>query len=189
MLIEELEKIARERLSDDRFYHSQCVMKRCEELAKIYNVDIEKAKKVGIVHDIAKEMNEEEKLKYVQEQNMIIDEVEKENTGLLHAKIGANIAKKQFDFTEDMVEAVAYHTTAKANMGLLAKILFVADATGEDRKWEDLEYARKRSETNLDDVIIYIIELNIQKNIERKKLIHPDSILARNYLMKLSNNF
>lgn len=46
MTIEELEEIARKTLSEKRFHHSQCVKKRCEELARIYNVDIEKAKKV-----------------------------------------------------------------------------------------------------------------------------------------------
>ena len=63
MQIEELEEIARNKLSDYRFYHSMCVAKRSSELAKIYGVDTEKARKCGIVHDIAKEMSEEEKLK------------------------------------------------------------------------------------------------------------------------------
>ena len=66
----------------------------------------------------------------------------------------------------------------------LTKILFVADATGDDRNWEDLDMVRKMSEVDLDEAIIYIIELNLRKNMEKRKLIHPDSIMARNYLLE-----
>lgn len=184
MLLEELEQKARQALSEKRFNHSLCVKKRCAELAKIYGIDIETAQKVGIVHDIAKEIPEDEKLEYIEKHNMKIDEIERKNTGLLHAKIGANIAKEEFDFSEEMADAIAYHTTAKANMPLLTKILFVADATGEDRNWEDLDKVRKMSEVDLDEAIIYIIELNLRKNMEKRKLIHPDSIMARNYLLE-----
>ena len=93
MNVEELEKIVKNTLSEYRFNHSMCVKKRARELAKIYNVDIEKAEKVGIVHDIAKEMTDEEKIKYIEENKLEVDEIERKNTGLLHAKIGADIAK------------------------------------------------------------------------------------------------
>lgn len=187
MEIEELQKVVNEKLSELRINHSKYVGKRCVELAKIYGVDILKAEKVGLVHDIAKEMSDEDKIKYVEENCLEIDEIERKNTALLHAKIGADIAKKQFGFTNDMVEAIKYHTTGKENMCLLAKILFVADATGEDRNWDDLEKVRQMSEKSLDDAIIYILELNIKKNVDRKNLIHPDSIHARNYLMIKGN--
>ena len=183
MKIEELEKYVKNNLSEYRFNHSKCVMKRCKELALMYGVDVNKAEKVGIIHDIAKEMTEEEKIAYIKENNLIVDKIEKVNTGLLHAKIGADIAKKKFGFSRDMVEAIAYHTTAKANMGKLAQVLFVADATGEDRHWDDLETAVKMSEKNLEDVIVYIIDINIKQNLEKHRLIHPDSIIARNYYL------
>lgn len=54
---------------------------------------------------------------------------------------------------------------------------------GLDRNWPDLHYARELSETNLDETIIYIIDLNIRENLEKNKQIHPDSILARNELL------
>ncbi len=74
------------KLSEKRFYHSQCVMERAKELAKKFGYDIEIAEKVGIAHDIAKEIPNEEKLKYVKENNIKIDEIERENPTLLHAK-------------------------------------------------------------------------------------------------------
>lgn len=54
---------------------------------------------------------------------------------------------------------------------------------GLDRNWEDLDYARKLSETDLDAVVLYIIDINIKENVEKQKQIHPDSIYARNELL------
>ena len=68
----------------------------CEELAKLYGVDVEKAKLAGLLHDNAKEMPREKMLKYVEENNIPITEVERINTPILHGKIGADIAKKKY---------------------------------------------------------------------------------------------
>lgn len=129
MDIEIIKDRVKEVLSERRYNHSLEVMKRCEELAIIYGVDVEKAKKVGLAHDIAKEMKIDEIMQIVKENNIHLDEIEMQNPGLWHAKIGAVICKNEFGFTQDMVEAVENHTTAKEGMDLLSKILFVADAT------------------------------------------------------------
>ena len=113
--------------------------------------------------------------------------IELENFALWHAKVGAIICKNVFRFSQDMVQAVENHTLGKRKMDLLSKILFVADATGLDRNWDDLEYARKLSEVSLDDTIIYIIDINIKDNIAKKRQIHPESIMLRNELLSEKN--
>ena len=87
MNLNEIQEYIKDNLSEKRYYHSKCVMQRSIELAKKYGADVEIASKIGIAHDVAKEMTEEEKLKYVKENNIEIDETEKVNTGLLHEKI------------------------------------------------------------------------------------------------------
>ena len=84
MDLDDIQKEIKNRLSEKRYYHSTCVMERCEELAKKFGVDIEIAKKVGISHDIAKELTDEEKIKYCEENNIEIDEIERKNISLLH---------------------------------------------------------------------------------------------------------
>ena len=129
MTISEIEQIVKKTLSEKRYYHSLCVMEKCEEYAEIYRIDIETAKKVGLAHDIAKEMPDDEKMNYARENGLSVIDVEQRHTGLLHAKIGADIAKKRFGFTEKMCKAIRMHTTGGQDMELLDKILFVADAT------------------------------------------------------------
>ena len=69
MRIEEIIKEVKDILSEKRFYHSECVMKRAEELAEIYGADIEKAKICGILHDLAKEMKKTDLLEYALKNN------------------------------------------------------------------------------------------------------------------------
>ena len=186
---EQMEEIIKERLkstlSEKRYNHSLAVMQRCEELAKIYGEDVEKARLIGLAHDVAKEMKIDEVMKFIQEKQIQFDETEMKNPGLWHAKIGARICKDEFGFTQDMVQAVENHTTAKAGMDVLSQILFVADATGLDREWNDLDEYRKLSEENLLETVIRIIELNINRNIQKRKQIHPRSITARNAFLEL----
>ena len=121
-------------LSEKRYEHSIRVMERAEELARKYNVNVEKAVLIGLAHDIAKDMPREEKIKYVKLNNIPIDDFEKENIELLHAKIGADICNKKYGFTEDMQKAIKYHTTGNPKMDNLAKVLFIADKTEKSRK-------------------------------------------------------
>ena len=186
-LLEEINNRIKNTLSEKRYFHSVCTMNRMETLAKIYNVDVEKAKLVGIIHDIAKEMTAKEAFEYVKKYNLKIDEIEEKCPRLLHAKIGAHIAKVEYNFINEMCTAIAVHTTAKANMSIMDKILFMADSTGEDRKWPDVPYVRELAEKDIDAAILYMLDLNIKDMINAKELIHPDSILARNFLIESKN--
>jgi len=185
MELYKIKEIVKQRLSEKRYYHSICVMERCEELANKFNVDLEIAKKVGVAHDIAKELTAEEKLKYIKENNIEIDEIEKENTGLLHAKIGSDIAIKEFGFTHEMGNAIKAHTTGLPDMSVLSKILFIADRTSKERNFPDIDLLNEILEKNINEAVLYIIDKKIQLQIEKKQSMHPNSIIARNEILKI----
>ena len=172
-------------LSEYRFTHSIGVAKKAVELAKLYNVDEEIAKKVGIAHDIAKEMTDEELLEYAKANNIEIDEIENAKPSLLHGKIGADIVAKKYGFTEDMVNAIKWHPTGRKNMSMLEKIIYVADKTEENRKETrfDIEKSRELATQNIDDALIFLMNKFITYNIENERLIHPETIKARNDLL------
>lgn len=181
-------------LSEKRYKHSLGVMKKAEELAMIYGVDINIAKLVGLAHDIGKEFSDEEMLKYAKENNIQVDNVEAVNVGLLHAKIGADICKKKYNFSIEMQNAIKYHTVGNENMDLLAKIIFIADKTEEGRNYKDetkneqLQKVRELSKKNLDEALLYEIDSSLIYTIQKHKLVHTDSILTRNKLLKDGTN-
>ena len=184
-LIEKIKKDLKDSLSEKRYIHSVGVMEMAVELAKIYDEDIETAKIAGLLHDIAKEMPEEEMFNYIEENNMEIDEIEKKNTKVLHGKIGADIAKKKYEINDQIKKAIEYHTTTSPDMDLIAKIIYVSDKIELNRKNEDydIEYERELAKKDLDETLVYIIDSNIKSLISKGKLIHPKSIETRNSII------
>ena len=181
--IEKIKKEVKSILSEKRYIHSIGVMERAKELAKIYNEDEKKAELIGIVHDIAKEMTKEEMIEYAKKNNIEIDEIEKENPSLLHGKIGADICQKKYGFSKDMLNAIKYHTTGNKNMTTLDKIIYLADKTENNRTYDDLEYAKKLSDNNLNEAMMYCLNIVISSNVEKNRLIHLDTIIARNEIL------
>lgn len=173
------------RLSEHRYMHSIGVMEKAGELAEYYGLDINKARVIGLAHDIAKQMSKEETKEYVEEYGIELDEIEVLNTSLIHAKIGADICKREYDFDEQMVNAVKYHTTGNPKMDLMAKIIFMADKIEENRHYIGIERRRELTLKDIDMAIIETIDYTTQYCIEKNELIHPDSINTRNYLLKI----
>lgn len=193
-LLKRIDSDLKSTLSEKRYKHSLGVMKKAEELALIYGVDVNIAKLTGLAHDIGKEFSDEEMLKYAKENNIEVDSVEEVNVGLLHAKIGADICKKKYNFTEEMQNAIKYHTVGNENMDLLAKIIFVADKTEEGRNYkkeeknEQLQKVRELSKIDINEALLYEIDSSLIYTIQKHKLVHTDSILTRNKLLKDGEN-
>lgn len=177
---DDLYLIAKRKLSEKRFKHSEAVVKRAVEYAKIYDVDIEIVKLTAIAHDIAKELTSEEEEKYKIKYNIELDEIEKQNHSLVHAKIGAEICKNEFEFTQDMVNSIKYHTTGREKMTILEKIIYLADATEETRTYCSGAYVDTIKE-NIDMGMVEVTKWVINHLLENDKVIHTDSIKCYNY--------
>lgn len=184
-LIDKIKEDLKNTLSERRYIHSLGVMEMAVELAQIYNVDEKKAELAGLLHDNAKEMTPEELLRYVDDNNIKISEVERINTKILHGKVGADIAKKKYGVSKEIQEAIEYHTTTNPNMTTLDKIVFVADKIELNRKSAtyDIESERELAKKDLDGAVIFIINSNITSLIQKDKLINEESIQTRNKLM------
>lgn len=170
------------RVSEHRLYHSKCVAIRCVELADKYGVDKDAAKMIGIVHDIAKEMPNDQKIQYCKEHSLEVDDIERLYPGLLHGKIGAHIAKTEFGYSEDLCSAIRYHSTGKEKMSQLDKILYVADMSSQDRNFADKEYIIELADKNLDECVKYILKTGISELMQKNRKIHLNSVKALNYL-------
>lgn len=189
-LIEKIKEDLKQNLSEKRYIHSIGVMEMSEELAKIYNIDVEIAKIAGLLHDIAKEMPKEEMLEYVKENNIPITEIEAINVGILHGKIGADIAKKKYNVNEQIQKAIEYHTTTHPDMDILAKIIYVADKIELNRKSEnfDIELERKLAKENLDKALLLILDNTTKYLIDNNRLIAGENLEIRNKIL-ISNKW
>lgn len=181
---EEVYEIVKKELSEKRFAHSVNVMNRCIEFASIYGEDIEKAKLVGIAHDIAKEISKEKRIMVAEEYNVKLDDFEKKYTSLIHAKLGAKICRVRFGFTEDMCKAIEAHTTALPNMTNLQKILYLSDFSEASRTFKEAIEAYEIGKKNLDEGYFYALVNKLKFMIDDNSPIHHNSIDAYNdYLL------
>ena len=73
-------------LDKDRYEHTLGVMYTAASLAMRYDEDIEKALIAGLLHDCAKCLSGDTKIKLCKKYHLNVSEVEKENPSLLHAK-------------------------------------------------------------------------------------------------------
>ena len=187
-LEEQINRDIKEKLKENRYKHSLGVMEMAEELAKFYKLDLKKARLIGLAHDIAKQMTWEEINIYTQRFDIKLDELELNNRQLIHAKIGADICKREYGFDEQMANAVLYHTTGHPDMDMMAKIIFIADKVEKTRDYEGVEERRKLAFDDIDRAIIETINYTTKKCLEEGQLVHPNSIETRNKLLIMNKN-
>ena len=147
------------KLNEKRYVHSVGVEYTAATLAFVYGADIQKARIAGLLHDCAKCIPTEEKLKKAKKYGLPINKSEKANPDLLHGKLGAYIAKEKFGIKDpDILSAITYHTTGHPGMSLLDKIIFVADYIEPNRKMiRDLTEIRREAYEDIDKCIIHIL--------------------------------
>ena len=181
---EKVYEVVKSKLSEKRFYHSICVMERAIEYAEIYGVNVEQAKLVGIAHDVLKETPKEYRIIEAKELGVELDDIEIKALSLIHSKTGAKFCEKRFGFSEEMCDAIKYHTTGRPNMSTLEKILYLADCTGKDRTYEEAKIGYEIAKKDLDKAMQYFLGKTIEWILEDKSIIHLDTVKAYNFFLK-----
>lgn len=185
MKIDEMEKRLKGRLKERRYKHSKGVAEEAVKLARRNEVEEEKAYIAGLLHDCGREYEEEEMIKEAERRNIAIGEIERANPMLLHAYIGAIKAKEEYGIEEEeIIAAIWRHTVGGKNMSKLEKIIYLADMIEESREYEGVEELREIVKTKeLDEVVEYGMEETIKYVIKKRKMIHPETIMARNEIL------
>mgnify|MGYP004524139461 CR=1 FL=1 len=178
---EALKLILKKRLTEKRYYHSLCVADEAKRLAEKYGGDCENAYLAGLLHDITKNAPDDEHLKIFNEFGIILTDVEKNAQKLWHAMSGAEYVKHILGIDDpEITDAIRYHTTAKAGMSLLAKILYLADFTSADRDYEDVDVIREYVDISLEKAFIYALRYSIKDLVDQARAVHPDTVAAYN---------
>ena len=183
-MIEEYKALLKSRLSDYRYNHSVCVAESAVELAEKYGADKEKALVAGLLHDITKEADRNEHFALFEESKMELSELECRNPKLWHAMSGAAYLKVKLGITDtEILDAVRYHTTARADMTLLDKVIYIADFISADRVYDDVEIVRNLAKKDLDETMMYTQSYSINELLQKHSPIHPDSVACYNNLI------
>ncbi|HIR85749.1 MAG TPA: nicotinate (nicotinamide) nucleotide adenylyltransferase, partial [Candidatus Limivicinus faecipullorum] len=137
-------------LSSQRIAHTAGCEHEAVQLAKLWGEDPEKAAVAGILHDSTKNLSYDEQLILCDKYGIILDNAQRENPKLLHAITGAALAKDRFGVSEEISQAIRWHTTGKPDMNTLEKIIYLADYIEPTRDFEGVERLRELAYEDLD---------------------------------------
>ncbi len=178
-------EILKERLTEKRFFHSLAVAKEALRLAEKYGGDTKKSFLAGLLHDICKDDEPNLQLQLLNEFGIMLGGVEKNARKLWHAIVGAAYIKERLNLNDsEIISAVRYHTTARANMTLLQKILYLADFTSEDRDYPGVDDMRKAVDVSLEHAMFEALEFTVVDLVEKGMPVHSDTMEAYQEVVK-----
>lgn len=160
----------------------------CEQeavrLALYWGEDPGLAAEAGILHDISKGRDRDSQLKLCSHYGIIADDDELKNTKLLHAKTGAALARDMFGAGDKVYNAILWHTTARADMSLLEKIIYMADYIEPNRSFDGVSELRKLAYEDLDKALILGLRMSLGDLEEHGITPHQNSLEALSWLTR-----
>ena len=169
------------KLNPQRLHHSLCVAESARELAMQYGADPDKAYTAGLVHDIMKNTPPDDMLKFFCDNGIMLTKTQRQSPKTWHAIAAEASSRSRLHVTdEDILTAVRYHTTGRADMTCLEKVVFIADFVSADRDYPEVEHMRATAHRSLEEAIVEGLQFTITELVEAAALVDPDSIGAYN---------
>jgi predicted HD superfamily hydrolase involved in NAD metabolism len=172
-----------------RLQHILGVEQMSVELARHYQLDVEKAARSGLMHDLAKYFKPTQLLQIAREAGMEIDPVCEATPHLLHADVSAIVARDQFSVQdEEVLQAIALHTLGRPGMSDLSCVVFIADTLEPNRgNTPELESLRQEARQDLYKAVWLTCDYSLRFLLNSRCLIHPRTILTRNWALAMSS--
>ncbi len=188
-LIAKIEDVLPDTINPGRLKHTLGVVEAAKYLAQKYKENIFDAEIAALLHDFAKDYNEEQLREYIGQHDIIVDNILMKTYELLHGKVGASIARIEFGISnQDILNAIENHTTGRRGMSNLEKIIYLADFIEKGRKYPGVEQLRKLADENLDEAVLMALNNTISYVINTGKLLHPNTLYARNEILYETKN-
>ena len=165
-------------LSSQRIAHTAGCEHEAVQLAKLWGEDPEKAAVAGILHDVTKNLCYDEQLILCDKYGIILDNAQRENPKLLHAITGAALAKDMFGVSEEISQAIRWHTTGKPDMSTLEKIIYLADYIEPTRDFDGVEQLRELAHEDLDKALALGMEMSLEELRRQNVEPHRDTVEA-----------
>lgn len=151
--------------------------------------EIWRAELAGMLHDCAKYLTGEEMIRFCQKKQISLSAAERENTALIHGKLGAFFARERYGIRdEEILSAIRYHTTGKPEMTTLEKIIYIADYIEPGRRMNcsphSLEEIRETCFRNLDAGLLMILTNTVEYLQQTNKSIDEMSFITYHYYQK-----
>lgn len=184
--IELIKEDLKKNLKKSRYEHSLQVANTAKRLAKVYNVDEDKAYLAGLIHDCAKYAKGEEFAAKLY--NVKLPKKYLENNKLIHTYVGPIKARVDYKIEdEEILDAIAAHTTGRIPMTMLDMIIFISDYIEPSRAFKGVDEVRHMAYEDIVLASIMKLDMNIEFLIKQRASIDISTIETRNYLLEKRN--
>ena len=182
--MEQLEKVVISLLNPNRVAHVLGCRDTAVDLAKRWGANEEDAARAGILHDITKAIDGPLQLTLCRAYGKILSDFSRKYPKTLHALTGSLVAQRIFGENEAVVSAICHHTTGKADMNLLEKIIYVADYMEPNRNFPGVEKLRELAYTDMDAALKLGLEMTLVHLKNQGAEVSPESREALAWLNK-----
>jgi predicted HD superfamily hydrolase involved in NAD metabolism len=181
---EQLETALASQIKGERLAHVYRVLDAARDLAARYGAPLPQVEVAALMHDYAKAMRPEVLLAEARRRNLVIDPAEEAQPHLLHGPVAAALLQEQGLVTDAAVlDAIRWHTTGRAGMSLLEKVIWLADYIEPGRKFPGVEEIRAAAQADLDRALLMALEQTIIFVLQRGWPLHLSTVHARNWLL------
>lgn len=198
-MLSQLRERVKNEMGEKRYFHTLEVEKMSARLGEIYaREQIPSLRAAALLHDITKERSADEHIAICEDAGLTVTATERKAPKMFHAKTAALVIPSRYpEFaTPEIISAVRYHTTGRADMSIAEKIIYLADYIDMSRQFEDcvalrnyffdfdFENASEEEKlAHLNDTLIMSYNLTIRGLLDDGKHIDTTTFEARNYLI------
>lgn len=174
---------------ESRLQHILRVEETAIKLAHHHQLDVEKAAQAGLMHDLAKFFKPTQLVQMAQAEGLALDPVEQVNPHLLHADVGAIVARDEFGIQDpEILDAIRNHTLGRPGMSHLSCVVFLADSLEPGRgDSADLEELRQASWQSLERAVWLTCDYSVKYLLSTRRLLHPRTIQTRNWFLRAAH--
>jgi nicotinate-nucleotide adenylyltransferase len=172
-MLAHLRESVKNEMGEKRYFHTLEVEKMAARLGEIYMPEqISMLRAAALLHDVTKERTAQEHIEICESAGLEVSEAERRSPKMFHSKTAALVIPKRYpEFASDeLLSAVRYHTTGKADMTLAEKIIYLADYIDMSRKFEDCVALRN-----------YFFDFDFENATDGEKLCHLNDTLIESY--------
>ena len=173
--MEELEPIVIRLLNPNRVRHVLGCRDTAVDLARHWGADETDAARAGILHDITKAIDGPLQLTLCEAYGKILSDFSRRYPKTLHALTGSLVAQRIFGENEAVVSAIEHHTTGKADMRLLEKIIYVADYMEPNRDFPGVEELRRLAYSDITAALKLGLEMTLEHLKRQGNEVSPES--------------
>lgn len=176
----DIKKELKNKLKPSRYDHTMRVVSTALEMARVFNVPLDKVEAAALFHDLGKAYDIE-----LFKDKLEIDVYTEWSANLVHGHIGAFLAKEEYGILdEDILNAIRFHTTAREGMSILEKIICLADFIEPGRDFEGVKEIRQIAMKDINRAMLMTLDNSICFVLNKGDYLHPFTLFARNEIAK-----